>query len=187
MEEQKRYRNSFILLTLTAVAGILIGLYLYEYTDYFSALRADADASAVSGFDLRALILDFFDEIKLTVLLLTFGFTLFSSYVAIAVLGYKGFMTGFSVLYFGIYYERGIIGKPQFVLSAFALILILMIYIITGARSVAFSGSLRYAAPDLRSLLQRKSTCDYIAAFLFLSAFLLVIMAFKHTIPLIKL
>ncbi len=186
MEEQKRYRNSFIFLTLVATAGILVGLYLYEYTDYFADLKVNADITQ-SGFDIKAMILMFFDEIKLPALIFMTGFTLFSAYISTAILAYKGFLTGFSVLYLGLYYSNASIGKPQFVLSALSLILILLIYIITGAKALAFAGSLRYAAPDIMSLLRRRSTVKYLITFLILSAFLLMALILKYAIPLIKI
>lgn len=186
MEEQKRYRNSFIFLTLVATAGILLGLYLYEYTDYFAELKINADVIG-TGFDIKAMILMFFDEIKLPALCFIMGFTLFSAYISTAILAYKGFLTGFSVLYLGLYYSNGAIDKPRFVLSALALILILLIYIITAAKALAFAGSLRYAAPDIISLLKRKNTVKYLITFLILSAFLLMALTLKYLIPIIKI
>ena len=95
MEELKRYRNSFILLTLIAVAGIMTGLYLYEYTDFFASLRTDAETAPITGFDAEEVLMLFFDEIRIPAIVFMFGFTLFAPYIAAIILGYKGFMTGF--------------------------------------------------------------------------------------------
>ena len=186
MEEQKRYRNSFIFLTLIATAGILVGLYLYEYTDYFSAIRQDT-AVATADLDIKELILIFFDEFKLMAVIFLCGFTLFSAYVSALLVVYKGFMTGFSVLYFGLCYSNGSINKIHFILTASALTVLLLIYIITGAKAVAFSGSLRYAAPDVGSLLHRKSTSAYMITFLILSSFALMALTLKYVLPIVKI
>ncbi len=185
MEELKRYRNSFILLTLISVAGIMTGLYLYEYTDFFASLRADAEAVPITRFDPEEVLMLFFDELRIPALIFMFGFTLFAPYAATVILAYKGFMTGFSVLYFGIYYRGGSIDKQYFILISAALVLILLVYIIAGAKAIAFSGSLRYAAPDLPALLRRKSTGKYAVTFLLLAAFLLIFITLKYSIPLI--
>lgn len=184
MEELKRYRNSFILLTLISVAGIITGLYLYEYTDFFAMLRGDAETVPITVFDAQELLMLYFDEIRVLAIVFLFGFTLFSPFLASVILLYKGFMTGFSVIYFGIYYKNHSIDKQHFVLISVTLIIILMIYIITGAKAVAFSGSLRYAAPDLPSLLKRKTTGKYLVTFLLLAAFLLMAITLKYSIPL---
>ena len=106
MEELKRYRNNFILLTLVSVMGIMCGLYLYEYTDYFSSLRADAELITSFSLDLEELLMLFFNEARILAVVFLFGFTLFAPYTAIIVTGYKGFMTGFSVVYFGLCYQN---------------------------------------------------------------------------------
>lgn len=185
MEELKRYRNSFILLTLIATVGILSGLYLYEYTDYFSSLRGNAEIVTSFSFDIEQLLMLFFDEERILAIVFMFGFTLFAPYAAAVICGYKGFMTGFSVLYFGLCYQNGNIDKQSFVLTAASSVLALLIYIITGAKSAAFSGSLRYAAPDLISLLKRKQTGRYLVTFLLLSVFLLVAITLKYLIPIL--
>ena len=183
MEELKRYRNSFILLTLISVAGIMCGLYLYEYTDYFSSLRADAELITSFSIDVEELLMLFFDEARILAVVFMFGFTLFAPYTAAVIGGYKGFMTGFSVVYFGLCYQKGSIDKQSFVLTAASSVLLLLIYIITGAKSAAFSGSLQYAAPDLVSLLRRKQTGRYLVTFLLMSVFLLLAVTLKYLIP----
>ncbi len=185
MEELKRYRNSFILLTLVSVAGIMCGLYLYEYTDYFGSLRGDAEIIASFSFDPEELLMLFFDEVRILAIVFMFGFTLFAPYTASVICGYKGFMTGFSVVYFGLCYQNSSIDKRCFILTAASSILLLMIYIITGAKSAAFSGSLRYAAPDLPSLLKRKQTGRYLVTFLLLSVFLFIAITLKYLIPIL--
>lgn len=185
MEELKRYRNNFILLTLVSVIGIMCGLYLYEYTDYFSSLRADAELITSFSLDLEELLMLFFNEARILAVVFLFGFTLFAPYTAIIVTGYKGFMTGFSVVYFGLCYQKGSIDKQAFILTAAASVLLLMVYIITGAKSAAFSGSLQYAAPDLVSLLKRKQTGRYLVTFLLLSVFLLIAITLKYLIPIL--
>ncbi len=185
MEELKRYRNNFILLTLVSVMGIMCGLYLYEYTDYFSSLRADAELITSFSLDLEELLMLFFNEARILAVVFLFGFTLFAPYTAIIVTGYKGFMTGFSVVYFGLCYQKGSIDKQAFILTAAASVLLLMVYIITGAKSAAFSGSLQYAAPDLVSLLKRKQTGRYLVTFLLLSVFLLIAITLKYLIPIL--
>ena len=186
MEELKRYRNSFILLTLVATAGIMSGLYLYEYTGFFGSLRGDAELLNLNSFDPRELLELFFNEVRISAIVFMFGFTLFAPYTATLILGYKGFMTGFSSLYFGIYYSKGIIDKQDFVLTCASMIFLLLIYIITGAKSIAFSGSLRYAAPDLPSLMKRKQTGRYLVTFLVLTVFLLMAVSLKYSVPYFK-
>ncbi len=185
MEELKRYRNSFILLTLISVAGIMCGLYLYEYTDYFGSLRADAELVTSFSFDPEELLMLFFDEVRILALVFMFGFTLFAPYTAAVITGYKGFMTGFSVVYFGLCYQSGSIDKHSFILTAASSIILLLVYITTGAKSSAFSGSLRYAAPDLISLFKRKQTGRYLVTFLLLSVFLLMAISLKYLIPIL--
>ena len=185
MEELKRYRNNFILLTLVSVMGIMCGLYLYEYTDYFSSLRADAELITSFSLDLEELLMLFFNEAGILAVVFLFGFTLFAPYTAIIVTSYKGFMTGFSVVYFGLCYQKGSIDKQASILTAAASVLLLMVYIITGAKSAAFSGSLQYAAPDLVSLLKRKQTGRYLVTFLLLSVFLLIAITLKYLIPIL--
>ena len=183
MEELKRYRNSFIFLTLISVAGILSGLYLYQYTDYFQGLRGDAEIIPIFNFDPQKILLLFFDEVRVTAIILILGFTLFAPYAASAIVMYKGFMTGFSVLYFGLYYQTGSIDKRSFVLVTVSMILLLLIYIITGAKAVAFASSLKYAAPDLISLLKRKQTGRYFVTYLLLSVFMLIAVTMKYSMP----
>ncbi len=185
MEELKRYRNSFILLTLVSTAGIMCGLYLYEYTDYFASLRGDAEIITSFSFSLEALLMLFFDEERILAIVFTFGFTLFAPYAAAVICAYKGFMTGFSVVYFGLCYQKGSIDKHSFVMTAAASVILLLVYILTGAKSAAFSGSLRYAAPDLGSLLKRKQTGRYLVTFLLLSVFLLIAITLKYLIPIL--
>ncbi|MBR4881469.1 MAG: hypothetical protein IKU19_06010 [Clostridia bacterium] len=185
MEELKRYRNSFILLTLIATAGIMSGLYLYEYTDYFGSLRGDAELVKVFNFDAEELLMLFFTEARILAIVFMFGFTLFAPYTSAVITAYKGFMTGFSVVYFGLCYQNGGIDKHLFILTAVSSVLLLLIYIITGAKSTAFSGSLRYAAPDLISLLKRKQTGRYLVTFLLLSVFLLISVTVKYLIPIL--
>ena len=183
MEEIKRYRNGFILLTLISVMGIMCGVYLYQYTDFFASLRADAEAVEQFRFDMTQLLGLLFDEIRIPLLIFLFGFTLFAPYTASVIVGYKGFMTGFSVLYFGLCYEKGSIDKRSFILCAVNLTLILLIYIIIGAKSLAFSGSLRYAAPDLVTMLKQRQTGRYTVTFLLLSVFLFIAVTVKYLIP----
>lgn len=185
MEEQKRYRNSFILMTLVGVAGILVGLYLYEYTDFFAALRGSEGTVLAADPDVRELMLLFCDEVRILALVFLFGLTLFAPYVSVITVAYKGFMTGFSVLYFGMHYECGAIDKRCFVLISAATVLTLTLYVIGTAKSIAFSGSLRYAAPDLPSLLKRRSTGRYLIVFLLLCCFLFLTVTAKYYIPLL--
>ncbi len=185
-EEQKRYLRSFILLTLIAAAGILAGLYLYEYTGFFSAYKEGDSLSYSSEFDMSELMLMFLDEAHIPALIFMFGFTLFAPYTAAAIILYKGFMTGFSVLYFGMVYRDGQVNKLRFTVICIALGAMLLLYIIAGAKSQSFSGSLRYAAPDLISLLRRKETVRYIITFLLIFAFILGITTLKYTIPILN-
>lgn len=185
MEEQKRYRNSFIMLTLLSVAGIMTGLYLYEYTGFFTALRGDDRAVLVSKFDFTELLLLFFDEVKLAAMLFGLGFTLFAPYGACALILYKGFVSGFSVLYFGMHYQNGAIDKLCFGLICAVLVLVLTIYIIIGAKAVAFACSLRYAAPELASVIGQKNTGRYVMTFLLLCGFLFILLCAKLAIPII--
>ncbi|MBQ4561482.1 MAG: stage II sporulation protein M [Clostridia bacterium] len=186
MEELKRYRNAFILLTLISAAGILTGLYLYEYTGFFASLRVDAEMLPISGFDAEELLSLFFNEARILALVFMLGFTLFAPYTASLILLYKGFMTGFSAVYFGLYYQKGSIDKQSFVLICASMVFLLLVYIITGAKSIAFSGSLRYAAPDLISLLKRKPTGRYLVTFLVLCVFALISVTLKYSIPILK-
>lgn len=185
MEELKRYRNSFILLTLISVAGIMLGVYLYQYTDYFSALRGDACFTEAFRFEPRQVLGLFFDELKISAILFISGFTLLAPYVSAGIILYKGFITGFSVLCLGIYYQGGNIDKRSFILAAAAMIIILLLYIITGARATALSGSLRYAAPDPVSIIKHKNTGRYIVTYLMLTLLLLLGVTLKYSVPLL--
>ncbi|MBR6514193.1 MAG: hypothetical protein IKT46_05090 [Clostridia bacterium] len=185
MEELKRYRNSFILLTLICVAGIMLGIYLYQYTDYFDALRSDVTLADSFSFDASEVLSLFFDELKITAVMFVLGFTLLAPYATAAVILYKGFMTGFSVLCLGIYYQAGGIDKHSFILATGSMVLILIIYIMIGARAYAFSGSLRYAAPDTLSIIKHKNTGGYIVAYLMLSLLLLMAIALKYSVSLL--
>lgn len=181
--EQKRYRNSFIMLTLVSVFGILLGLYLYEYTGFFSTLKNNGISKIATDFNIEELISLYYDEIKLPLLMFALGFTLFARYACTALVCYKGFMTGFSVMYFGIHFEGGELDIKNFRMICLSLIVILLINIIAGAKSMAFAASLRYAAPNLSDILRQRSTGKYIMASLILAFFLLCSVALKYLTP----
>ena len=174
-------------MTLTAVFGIMVGLYLYEYTGFFSALRCDGAFVLTTNFDIKELLLLYFEEARVLALIFIFGFTLFSPYISVIIMSYKGFLCGFCILYFGMYYENGTLTSIYFALICAALILLLLIYIMTSAKAIAFSASLRWAAPDIIALAKQRQTRKYIITFLILAAFLAAVTAIKYCIPLIPL
>lgn len=170
---------------LISAMGIMAGLFLYEYTDYFSSLRGLEGEVAEGSLDLYRLALLYFDQVAVMTVLFLFGFTLFAPIVSALILAYKGFMTSFTVVYFGMYYEIGSISKLAFGLMSAVLIIMLTIYIVLGAKAIAFSGSLRYACPDLASLIHRQDTHKYLITFLLLCCFMLLTTAAKYYIPLL--
>lgn len=185
-QEQKRYLRSFIFLTLLAIVGLLFGLYLYEYGGVFSEYESSLELVHTETFDVKELLLLFLSEARLPALLFLFGFTLFAPFVATAIVLYRGFITGVSVLYFGMYCSEGNLNRWGFILLCICFSGTLILYVITGAKSTAYSGGLRYAAPEPGSLLTRRESIRYIVTFLVLLAFLLGIMALKYTIPIVK-
>ena len=185
MEELKRYRNSFILLTLICAAGLLCGLYLYQYTDFFESVNKDMAPLPGFVFDARQVLDLFFSEAKVTLVLFILGFTLLSPYASSVMLLYKGFMSGFCTVCYGLYYQSGSISKRCFLALSASLILILIIYIIVGAKAMAFSGSLKYASPDFRSILKRKQTGRYLTAYLMLTVFLLLAVTLRYSAALL--
>ncbi|MBE6687359.1 MAG: hypothetical protein E7591_09080 [Ruminococcaceae bacterium] len=182
-EEQKRYRNDFIMLTLFAVFGIMVGIFLYEYTDFFTALKAEEPVFGKTEFSFKELLYLYYDEIKIALLVFLAGFTLFSPIVSGTVLLYKGFLCGFSMLYYGICYQNQAINAKGFKLMTFVLVSELVIYVIIGAKAMAFGGSLKYAAPDLISTLKHKFAKKYILTFLIMAAFTAILSAVKYFIP----
>lgn len=170
-------------MTLLSVAGILITLYLFEYTSYFSSLTELAGQQLATRFDPKELLLLFFDELKLLCLIFLSGFTLFAPCLCGLVALYNGFLTGFCVICFGIHFSRGDIKDQTFVLLCAVGILLLTLFICAEAKAVSFSGTLKYAAPDLSSLLRRRETGRYIVTFLLLCCFIFFTVAAKYYIP----
>ncbi|MBR5515797.1 MAG: hypothetical protein IKU52_06310 [Clostridia bacterium] len=185
-EEQKRYRNDFIMLTLLAVFGIMIGIFLYEYTDFFKSLNKEQLSTFTDKYEFSALISLFSSELKFIIPVFISGFTLFGPLVSFGVLLYKGFICGFSMLYFGMCYQNGNITEKEFRLYTLIFILSLLIYIILGAKSMAFSGTLKYASPDIKMILKQDFAQKYILTFLVLSAFTLILLILKYSVPYFK-
>ncbi len=169
-QELKRYRTSFILMTLVSVLGILGGLYLYKYTDFFEGFSPGPNPLDKAK-QLENFLLVYYREIRILLLMFIFGFTLFAPYIAVLVTAYKGFMTGFSLLYYTTCLKSTLMDKQSFLTATVPLLVQLIIYITFAAKACAQSMFLRYAAPDLISLLRQRESRRYIAAALILCAF----------------
>lgn len=170
------------MLTLLALFGIMSGLFLYEYTDFFDLLKTEIMVPQEKEFSIELCLSLYYDEVKLLGLLFICGFTLFSPYISVAVLIYKGFMTGFSTLFFGMQYQSGSLSSRNFQIICALLILTLVIYIIMAAKSMLFGSMLKYAAPDIASLLKQRISKRYILTFLLLAGFLALSTVIKYTV-----
>lgn len=184
-DKQKRYRNTFIMLTLFAIFGIMAGILLYEYTGFFDILQKDS-LELNQAFTLSGVLEAFFEEFKIFALIFLFGFTLFSSAFTSGILIYKGFLCGFSVIYFGIGYNNRAMAKNEYVFLISVLIATLICYIFFGARAMTFSSTLKYTAPDIAALLKQNFAKKYIITFLVITAVIAIISALKCAAPLIK-
>lgn len=171
------------MLTLLSVFGIMAGIFLYEYTDYFSALTEERIDFGAAEFDFSPLLTLCTAELKLMGLIFASGFTLFNRAVVSAALVYKGFMIGFSTLYYGMQYRAGALETPCFIIISISLIVTVTVYIITGAKAMAFGGSLKYAAPDISVIFRQRLTGEYVLTFLLMTAFIVIITAVRYAVP----
>lgn len=164
-----------------AVLGIMIGIFLYEYTDFFAALRQESiDTDSKPEFSTLTSLIS--EEIKLIALIFISGFTLFSPYVIPLVLVYKGFMTGFATLYYGMQYRNSVLDTRCFIVISTSLILTVIVFIIMGAKGSVFGSALKYAAPDISFIFKQQFTKDYFTVFLLMTAFLVLLTASKYFI-----
>lgn len=171
------------MLTLLAVFGIMSGLFLYEYTDFFDLLKDQILITDKEIGNIEIFFSLYYEEIKLLGLLFICGCTLFSPYISGVLLVYKGFMTGFSTLFFGMQYHNGAFMANEFRINCILLILNLVIFVIMAAKSMLFSSMLRYAAPDIKTLISQKMTKRYILTFLLMSGFLALSTAVRYILP----
>lgn len=171
------------MLTLLSVFGIMAGIFLYEYTDYFSVLTEERIDFSQAEFEITSFVPLCTAELKLMGLIFVSGFTLFNRAVVSSALVYKGFMTGFSTLYYGMQYRANAFETSDFIIISVTLIASVTVYVITGAKAMAYGGGLKYAAPDLSVILKQRVTREYILTFLLMTAFIVIITAIKYAVP----
>lgn len=177
--EQKRFRYNFLFLLLSAAVGILIAVYLYDYAKIFD--NEYSLPTTGTGFDgIKELLLLFYDELKISVMIFLFGFTVFSGIVDTVCVGYKGFLFGLTVKITYNAYHTEAISQKYFILLTATGALILFSHIIIASKALCYSSQIRYTGSDIRAVMSNRLTKNYIVLFLLYTVIICICTALRQ-------